>query len=70
MTVRGARSILMEKLERALDEYEEYIPFKAWNALEKCFEESDVKAEELEYQLDEANERIKELEKQLEETEQ
>ncbi|MFF2909963.1 hypothetical protein [Paenibacillus sp. NPDC057934] len=70
MAVRGSKSNVMRQLESTLDEYEEYIPSKAWDALEKCFEDSDVEAEELESQLEEANERIKDLEKQLEEIEQ
>lgn len=69
MTVRGSRSNIARNLESTLDEHEEYITTKAWDALEKCFEELDEEAEELEFQFARANERISELEKQIEEFE-
>ncbi|MFF2016261.1 hypothetical protein [Paenibacillus sp. NPDC058177] len=62
MTVRSSNSTLLKKLERTLDDHEDYIPAKAWEALEQCFNELDDEAEELESQLKEANERIRVLE--------
>ncbi|MEK5358813.1 hypothetical protein [Paenibacillus sp. FSL L8-0709] len=66
MTVRSSNSTLMRKLERVLDDHEDYITVKAWEALEKCFDELDDEAVVLQEELVEANERIKELEEQLE----
>ena len=67
MGVRSSKSNLLTDLESVLDEQEDYIGAKPYEAIDEVYEQLDDQAYDLEKELLDAQNRIRELEEELNE---
>lgn len=69
MSTTRAKSELMRLLEGTLDEHEDYIGPKVWEALESTYDTLDYEAKQLEDDLDETKEELNGARRRIEELE-